>query len=197
MQILTERVYSCTTTTEREISRNIIKKLFNIDSDYGTELKPTAETDKEKTFELSDVNNTTVGAERLRCAEVLFQPSLTGKEASGLHDISSRTKCVVDIRKELYASVVFQGTGEAHDGADGVGSIHDERLTVVATSSLPFRTFPVARKCCSSLISPVHQPADSTTLLFERSVSLISAGNCTPMSCRQVARPCFKRLLNA
>ena len=117
MQILTERVCSFTTTTEREI--NILKKLFFIDSDYGTELKPTAETDKEETYELSDVNNTTVGAERLRCAEVLFQPGLTGKETSGIHYMSSRTKCVVDIRKELYASVVssggtamFQGTGE-------------------------------------------------------------------------------------
>ena len=52
-------MYSFTTTTEREIARNVRKKLFYIDSDYGTELKPTAETDKEKTYELSDVNNTT------------------------------------------------------------------------------------------------------------------------------------------
>ena len=119
MQILPERVYSFTATTEREVVQNITKKQNYIDSDYGTELKPTAETDKEKTHEPSDVNITTVGAERLRCAEVLFQPCLTGKEASGLHDISSRTKCVVDIRKELYACVVsscgtamFRGTGE-------------------------------------------------------------------------------------
>ena len=35
---------------------------------------------------LSDGNIITVGAERFRCAEVLFKPSVIGKEASGIHD---------------------------------------------------------------------------------------------------------------
>ena len=42
--------------------------------------------DEEKTYELPDGNIITVGGERFRCPEVLFQPSFVGKEASGIHD---------------------------------------------------------------------------------------------------------------
>ena len=38
--------------------------------------------DKEKTHEFPDGNIITVGSERFRCLEVVFQPSLIGKEAS-------------------------------------------------------------------------------------------------------------------
>ena len=97
LKILTERVYSFAAAGETEIARDVIKKLCYIGLDHGTELKSTAETDQEKTYELSDVNNTTVGAERLRCAEVMFQPY------SIIHDTSFRNimECDVDTRKEV------------------------------------------------------------------------------------------------
>ena len=71
----------------------------------------TADTDKDKTYELPDGNIFTVGAKRLRCAEVLFWPSFTVQGASGFHDTSFKynTKCDVDIRKDLYATVVPSG----------------------------------------------------------------------------------------
>ena len=47
-------------------------------------------TDKEKICERTD-ENITVGAKCTRCAEVFFQPSFTGKEASGFLDTPSRT----------------------------------------------------------------------------------------------------------
>ena len=42
----------------------------------------TESSDKEKTYELPDGNIITVGSERFRCPEVLFNPSFIGKEAS-------------------------------------------------------------------------------------------------------------------
>merc|ERR1712136_303502 len=99
MKILTERGYSFTTTAEREIMGDVKEKLCYIALDYDTELKSTAESsDKEKTYELPDGNIITVGAERFRCAEVLFQPSFIGKEASGIHDTSFQS-----MMKELTA----------------------------------------------------------------------------------------------
>ena len=101
IQDLTERKYSLTASTVREIARNVIKKPCCIGDDYDTELKSLAETDKEKTCELPEGNISTVGAVRFRCAEELFQPSFTGEGVSGIHETSSLTKCVVDTRKKL------------------------------------------------------------------------------------------------
>merc|ERR1712032_665347 len=101
MKILTERGYSFTTTAEREIVL-----------DFDTEMKEASESsDKEKTYELPDGNIITVGGERFRCPEVLFQPSFIGKEASGIHDTTFQSimKCDVDIRKDLYSNVVLSG----------------------------------------------------------------------------------------
>merc|ERR1711920_155448 len=78
-------------------------------------------SDREKTYELPDGNVIAVGSERFRCPEVLFQPSLVGKEASGIHEATFRSimQCDIDVRKALYANVVlaggtslFQGIGE-------------------------------------------------------------------------------------
>merc|ERR1712243_501006 len=47
----------------------------------------------------------TIGNERFRCPEALFQPSFLGMEACGIHEttFNSIMKCDVDIRKDLYA----------------------------------------------------------------------------------------------
>ena len=46
-------------------------------------LKSTSEINKDKTYELPDGNIIIDGAQRFHCVDMLFQPSLNGKEASG------------------------------------------------------------------------------------------------------------------
>jgi actin len=52
-----------------------------------------------------------VGSQRFRCPEVLFKPSLIGKELLGIHELSydSILKCDVDIRRDLYSNIVVSG----------------------------------------------------------------------------------------
>jgi len=112
MKILTKCGCSFTTTAERGNVRDVKEKLSYIALDFDTEMKEARESsDTEKTYELLDRNIITVGSERFRWPEILFQPSFIGKKASGIHDTTFQSimKCDVDIRKDLNANVVLPG----------------------------------------------------------------------------------------
>jgi len=147
MRILQERGYSFTTSAEKEIVRDIKEKVAYVALNYNEELeKAETSSDIERDYELPDGQIITVGAERFRCAEVLFQPNLIGKEDMGIHQLTfdSIQTCDIDIRRELYQNTVLSGGSTMFPGIENRIS---QELTTLAPSSVKVRVVaPAERK---------------------------------------------------
>ncbi|KAL4579799.1 hypothetical protein LXL04_015965 [Taraxacum kok-saghyz] len=132
-RILFERGYAFNTITEREVVRDLKEKLTYVALDYEKEFK-TAKNSVvvEKNYELPDGQVITMGAERFRCPEVLFQPYIIGIEDAGIHEMTydSIMKCDINLRSEMFGYIMLSGGSTLFPGIS-------DRMTKEITALAP------------------------------------------------------------
>jgi actin-related protein len=119
MQTVPERGYSFKTTPDREVVRDIKVKWCYVAFDFKQKMETVVSSSSlEKSCEQPDGDVITIGKERFRCSEVLFQPSFLGMEAGGIHDAidNSIMQCKINISKVLYANIILSGSTTMYPG---------------------------------------------------------------------------------
>lgn len=95
--------------------REIKEQMCFIASDFEAALKE-AKGSHDKDYVLPDGRKITLGEERFRCGEILFQPR--DPEMKGIHKylFESIMRCDNVVRKDLFASIVLAGGSTMFDG---------------------------------------------------------------------------------
>ncbi len=99
------------TSSELEVVRDIKERLGYVSLDSEKEERCLVEDDATAKYLLPDGTTITVGAERFRAPEVLFNPALIGQEYPGVHQmlVNSISKADLEVRRVLYQDIILSG----------------------------------------------------------------------------------------
>ena len=112
VKLMTETGNNFSSSAEREIVREMKEQTCFVALDFKQAKKEAEESSThDVVYELPDGNTCTIGSQRFRAPEVLFDSSYVGKEYPGIHELvfNSIMKCDVDTRRELYQNVCLSG----------------------------------------------------------------------------------------
>lgn len=102
---------SMRTSSEKEIVRHMKEKYVYCVTDVDAESRVYRERDMSRKYSLPDGNFILLNDVQYETPEVLFNPSLIGKEMMGVHEAvnDSIVKSDINIRKDLYSNIVLSG----------------------------------------------------------------------------------------
>jgi len=126
--IMTERGWNFETTAQFQIVRELKENMCYVSLDPEKEMEESKSKEWmekfEKPYTLPDGNILTIGNERFRAPEIMFQTGSAGKDVPGVHKLMLKSimECDLDVRKPLWENIILSGGNTMFDG-------YSERLT--------------------------------------------------------------------
>lgn len=111
-RLLRQAGYNFVTSAETDIVRDVKEKLCYIALDAEKEIMLSKKVaGMEKVYMLPDGETLKIGTERFLATEILFNPSVMGKELDPLDDVicKSVNQCDIDLRRDLLGNIVLSG----------------------------------------------------------------------------------------
>lgn len=131
-RIMLERGYDFNSSAEHLIAGKIKEALCFVSPQFDDDIE-IKESEFEETFELPDGSDITLGNERFRAPEILFDPMILGKEMNGITEMAykSFSACPIDVKESLRKNVILSGGTTLFDGfgsrlADGLRKIDSQ-----------------------------------------------------------------------
>jgi actin, other eukaryote len=110
--ILNESGINLTSSAEIDIIKDIKEKKCFVALDFDEEMKAfESDKTKETNYELPDGTVINFGNQQIRCPEVLFKPSIIGKDFPGVDKqvYNCIQACDIDVRRDLYENMLLSG----------------------------------------------------------------------------------------
>ncbi|GLC63628.1 hypothetical protein PLESTF_000057200 [Pleodorina starrii] len=147
-RMLTESGVKLINSAEMEIVRDIKERLAYVAQDFEAELRIARSSSAMfKDYQLPDGSTISVGEERFRCSEVLFDPTPLGLEqGGGVHSMlmDSVSCCDIDVRKDLLNNLVLSGGTTM---VEGIAARLTKEITALAPPACTVRVVaPPERK---------------------------------------------------
>uniref|UniRef100_A0A6B2LHV8 Actin n=1 Tax=Arcella intermedia TaxID=1963864 RepID=A0A6B2LHV8_9EUKA len=149
MKLLNERGYAFQTDADVEIACDIKESLGYVALDFDCEFQNVS---IQKEYELPDGQVVTVGDERFKCGEALFQPSLVGSDCCGVHELlyNSIRKCDFEMsRYILFCNIVLSGGSSMFPG---IADRMQKEITALAPSSMKIKVIAAPERKYSNWI---------------------------------------------
>jgi actin beta/gamma 1 len=119
-RLLMEAGHNFVSSAEQEIVKAIKESQCYVAQDYEAELaEANSSSDKDVTYTLPDKSQITVtGSIRIQTPELIFRPSLNGKQCQSVQDLtwSSIQKSDIDVRAQLLKNIIMSGGTTMYEG---------------------------------------------------------------------------------
>jgi len=134
------------TTENLEMIRGMKEKLCYVALDFDADMERAATS-----YKLPKGEVITVGDERFRCPECLFQPALLGSEMPGVHEMvfDSIMKCKDSLHKDLFANIIVSGGSTMFDG---FAERFEKEITALAPPTMKIRVVAPPERMYSTWI---------------------------------------------